>query len=101
MTEEKKDLCPVARICRYTDGTEVREGDRVRSHQAPGGMMSPATDINGNVIFKYGTAGVIDMTQEKFDRAVARGAAPGTLKLFGDDGFTYNLLGHVIERIEQ
>ena len=38
----------------YTDGTEVRVGDRIRYHQQFGGLMSPDS-INGDY-WNYGTA---------------------------------------------
>lgn len=66
---------------RYTDGTQVTAGDRVRYRQAPGGILPPSTE------WRYGTAVVSDHCS-------------GTLVLAADDGRRYNLLGHIIERVE-
>lgn len=43
-------------IALYTDGTAVQEGDRVRYHQRPGGMMAPASNLDGTVKWHIGTA---------------------------------------------
>lgn len=39
----------------YADGSLVLEGDRIRYHQAPGGLMAPGSDPDGN-IWNYGIA---------------------------------------------
>ena len=66
---------------RYTDGTDVHAGDSVRYRQAPGGILPPSPE------WKYG-------------EAVVSSHCSGTLDLAGDDGRTYHLLGHIIERTE-
>ncbi len=71
------------RIARYTDGTLVREGDRIRYHQAPGGML-PHGD------WRYGIA------------ARQRAADPTDPELYLlEDGRLYNLVGHVVERADR
>lgn len=43
-------------IALYTDGTPVQEGDRVRYHQHPGGMMAPESNSDGTVKWHTGFA---------------------------------------------
>lgn len=62
----------------YTDGTRVREGDRIRFHQAPGGLFPPGD-------WRSGVA------------AYLPGQSRGELFLLAD-GRYYNLFGHVVER---
>lgn len=62
----------------YTDGTQVREGDHIRYHQAPGGLLP-----HGN--WRYGVATYLP------------GSDSRELFLL-DDGHYYNLFSHVIER---
>lgn len=63
----------------YTDGTRVREGDSIRFHQAPGGLMS-----HGD--WRYGVAAYMPDSDS------------GELLLLSE-GRYYNLFGHVIERV--
>lgn len=63
----------------YTDGTRVQEGDAIRYHQAPGGLM-PHED------WRYGVA------------APSPHPAYGELVLLSESRH-YNLFGHVIERV--
>ncbi len=71
----------------YTDGTPVVEGDKVRYHQQPGGMMA-----HGD--WRYGVAAT-------YPEQVAN---PGKwqdaneLYLRDDKGSYYGMTGHVIER---
>lgn len=46
-------------IARYTDGTPVEEGDSIRYHQAPGGILPASTE------WKYGTARKYPHTPEQ------------------------------------
>jgi hypothetical protein len=65
----------------YTDGTQVQEGDPIRYHQAPGGLMA-----HGD--WRYGTA----------VRLPVRHMGTWELVLQDADGRHYSLYGHVIER---
>ena len=65
---------------RYTDGTEVSPGDRVRYRQAPGGLLAASPE------WKHG-------------KAVVSSHCSGTLDLAATDGRFYHLLGHIIERV--
>lgn len=69
----------------YTDGTPVAEGDRIRYHQAPGGLMA-----HGD--WRYGVAARLPESHQ------GRRFPINELHLLADDGFHYNLYGHVIER---
>lgn len=64
----------------YTDGTRVQEGDSIRYHQAPGGLMARGD-------WRYGVAAYIP-----WDSNYA-----GELHLLSEGRF-YILYGHVIER---
>lgn len=66
----------------YMDGTRVQEGDHIRYHQAPGGLM-PHGD------WRYGVA-VPDPDPNY-----------GELVLRADNGRHYGLFGHVIERAQR
>lgn len=61
----------------YTDGSRVGEGDSIRYHQAPGGLMPHGDWLYGVAAFPPDS---------------------GELCLLADDGRLYNLYGHVIER---
>lgn len=94
---------------RYTDGTLVDAGDRVRYHQQPGGLLSPETDVDGNVKWHYGTAETLpwyqepDIRERMLDRmATVGGVDPDELHCRYDDphfGSRYgHMAPHVIER---
>lgn len=64
----------------YTDGSRVQEGDRIRFHQVPGGLLPPGD-------WRYGEAAYMPGSESK------------ELLLKDDnDGRYYNLYSHVIER---
>lgn len=67
----------------YTDGTPVQEGDRIRYHQAPGGLMA-----HGD--WRYGVAVRLPVPHVDSWELVLRG---------NDDGRHYGLYGHVIETV--
>lgn len=67
----------------YTDGSPVREGDAIRFHQAPGGLM-PHGD------WQYGVAAYLPA---RYDHPSKE------LHLLADDGRYYILYSHVIERV--
>lgn len=69
----------------YTDGTRVREGDRIRYHQAPGGLMA-----HGD--WRYGIAAHLPDDHQNRRFPVSE------LHLLADDGRHYGLYSHVIER---
>lgn len=78
------------RVARYADGALVQEGDKIRYHQAPGGLL-PA----GNWV--YGTA-------RKFSRREDDDFSnPEELYLFlvNDRGLNryYGIVGHVVEPV--
>lgn len=77
----------------YTDGTPVQEGDRIRYHQAPGGILAPPMHFrNGEwTPWREGTA------------ARSRFTIFGEHELVLEDesGSQYGITGHVIERLEQ
>lgn len=66
---------------RYTDGSLVIEGDSVRYHQAPGGILPASME------WRNGTA--VTSKRFGFDSLVLE-----------SQGRKYNLFGHVIERVE-
>lgn len=70
----------------YTDGTRVQEGDRIRYHQAPGGLMA-----HGD--WRYGVAARLPESHQ------TRAFPINELHLLGDDGRYYHLFSHVIERV--
>lgn len=69
-----------SRVVTYTDGSLVKQGDKIRFHQAPGGIMA-----HGD--WQYGTAEYL--------------AHRGDVELFlYSGGRYYNLYSHVVERVE-
>lgn len=82
---------------RYTDGTFVRPGDRIRYHQAPGGMLQDSTTLE----WKNGTA-VIGRKRYSSDIAPSlwMQADPDVKGWGGSMGGIYGISGHVIERLE-
>ena len=60
-------------IARYTDGTIVKEGDRVRYHQRPGGLMSPPRNPDGSIKWHEGIAAKYPPYQERREELLARG----------------------------
>lgn len=64
----------------YTDGTRVKEGDRIRYHPAPGGIL-PHGD------WHYGVAAYMPDERRDSDELFLL-----------DNGRYYYLFGHVIER---
>lgn len=81
------------REARYTDGTLVQEGDSIRYHQAPGGILPPSVHYrNGErTIWKNGTA--VMSTRPILGEY--------ELVLEDEDGRHYMIVGHVIERQPQ
>ena len=77
-----------AALVLYTDGTPVQAGDRIRYHQAPGGML-PHGD------WVYGVAPHLPEEQR-----YRRGFAIDELYLLTDNGRMLGLASHVIERDE-
>lgn len=71
----------------YTDGTRVQEGDHIRYHQAPGGLM-PHGD------WRYGVAARLPEDRQ------SRGFRIDELHLLDAEGGYYGLYGHVIERVD-
>jgi hypothetical protein len=76
------------RPARYTDGTLVRHGDKIRYHQAPGGLLPPGAGADGD-IWNYGTA--VEVADGEVIIEVERGPYAGPWN-------RCNLHGHVIER---
>ena len=92
------------RRARYTDGSLVMEGDRIRYHQALGGLMSPDVDANGSM-WKYGTAVLLYQSDDERARAVANMQDVDELVIELDPGQNVwgrrcHLFSHVIERLE-
>lgn len=83
----------------YTDGTEVRKGDCIRYHQAPGGLLPPPSQ-NGQYLWREGVAMPHPQYQSPEERraAISVGMDPDELMLRDDKGYFYGLAGHVIER---
>lgn len=100
-------------IAEYTDGTPVGEGDSIRYHQAPGGMLPASTE------WTYGTARKFPHTPEQLERMEAYRLAqaakgygtmsdPDTLYLFTivhpdtpqERPAYYGIVGgHIVERV--
>ena len=72
----------MSRVPRYTDETLVAAGDKIRYHQAPGGLLPAGEWREGTAVTDPNLSGV-----------------GGTLIMEDDRGRRYNLLGHVIERL--
>ena len=98
----------------YTDGTPVQEGDRVRYHQAFGGLMAPPRHfINGEwTLWHEGIASKYPPHQERRDEMLAFIAREGygidpdelyckrTTPTGWAGGYGYGqMAGHVIERL--
>lgn len=87
----------------YTDGSLVQEGDRIRYHQALGGLMSPSVDANGSM-WKYGTAVRLYQSDDERADAIKRMHDVDELVIQLDPeyctvwGSRCHLFGHVIER---
>lgn len=97
---------------RYTDGSLVAEGDRIRYHQTPGGLMAPPSDGHGNIIWHEGIAAKYPPYQERRDEMLLRiekkgyGIDPDELHCKYDPGHGSGWGGeyghmapHIIERI--
>lgn len=91
-------------IARYTDGTAVQEGDHVRYHQDPGGLLAPATNHDGSTRWYEGIATKLPDYQERRDELLAAGYIdPDELHckffeptVWGDYG---HMAPHIIERL--
>lgn len=97
-------------IAYYTDGTPVQEGDRVRYHQQPGGLMSPETDRDGNIKWHEGVAAKYPPHVERREQMLATierdgyGLDPDELLLKRFERSSWGgeyawMAGHVIERL--
>lgn len=89
-------------IARYTDGAPVIEGDRVRYHQMPGGLMAPQRfwTSDGWAIWREGIAAKFPGHQERREELLTRGYIdPDELHLLGRDGRYYHMAPHIIERL--
>lgn len=97
----------------YTDGTPVAEGDFVRYHQTPGGLMAPPSNLDGSIKWDHGVAIKYPYSVEQRERMLARieregyGVDPDELHLYGKggwcnaDGYSYfHMAPHIIERWE-
>lgn len=92
----------------YTDGTPVNEGDRVRYHQTPGGLMAPATNSDGTIKWHTGTAVKLPWYQgaenaEKRASAIRAGIDPDELTCEYDTPSVWgggygHMACHIIER---
>lgn len=87
----------------YTDGSPVREGDRIRYHQAPGGLLPPPSDAHGNVLWTTGTAvhdSMLSVPPELRRKAELAGNPYQELVLRTEEGRKYMITGgHIIERV--
>lgn len=87
------------RIAKYTDGTSVQEGDRIRFKQASGGILPPSEE------WRYGVARPDRRNPEVQELHAAYAARMGIdfnrdeLYLF-DDGRYFNIVGHIVERAQ-
>lgn len=76
--QEESAAWKLTRIPRYTDGSLVVDGDKIRYHQAPGGMLPHGEFIYG----------------------VAKHHRDDDPELYLFDGHThYGIYSHVIERV--
>ena len=88
------------RIARYTDGTLVQEGDRIRYHQAPGGIFAPGD-------WRYGVAKKYPRTERELESMAAYNERHGVLSLDPDELYLfdgehhYNIVGHVVEAVSE
>lgn len=94
-------------IAHYTDGSAVQRGDRVRYHQTPGGILSPATNLDGTIQWHYGTAEPYPPYQERREELLTAYEQeswridPDELYCHGDDGHWYHMAPHIIEPVKQ
>lgn len=84
------------RVARYGDGTPVQEGDHIRYHQAPGGLMSPPMHFR-NGEFTPWTEGVAVMIERPTQSIFGK----HEIVLEDEAGRRYGLVSHVIERLPQ
>lgn len=78
----------------YTDGTNVKAGDRIRYRQAPGGVLPPSRD------WKHGVAAVFPPYQKPETAEIMRkfGMDPDELCLRTSEGRYFDIGGHEVER---
>lgn len=96
------------RIPTYTDGTEVKEGDRIRYRQTPGGLLPASPEWTEGIAAKY------PHTKEERERMDAFNLSQGYIALDPDELFLqtqkpngygtrtsyFYIYSHIIERIE-
>ncbi len=71
-------------MCTYTDGSHVKEGDKIRYRQATGGLLPAPREWTHGIAVPHPTS--IN--------------GPHTLLLEREDGRRFYLHGHIIERDE-
>lgn len=79
------------RTAHYTDGTPVKEGDRIRYHQAPGGILPPPMHYRNGELTPW-REGVATMSSHRI-------FGEYELVLEDEQGHQYGIVGHVIERL--
>jgi hypothetical protein len=97
----------------YTDGTPVQEGDRVRYHQCPGGLLPPESNPDGTIKWHIGTAAKYPPYVERREELQTFNAKQGYLALDPDElhckydvrsgwGGEYgHMAPHIIERLAE
>lgn len=76
---------------KYTDGTPVQEGDRVRYHQTPGGLLPPGD-------WREGVAVPYPYPEDRREGLIAAGVDPDELHVFDGEHY-YHAAPHIIERL--
>ena len=79
------------RTANYTDGSPVQEGDRIRYHQAPGGILPPPMHYRNGKRTPW-REGVATMSRRPI-------FGEYELVLEDEQGRHYGIVGHVIERL--
>lgn len=93
-----------ARTPTYTDSTEVKEGDKIRYRQAPGGLLPASPEWTYGVATTYPRSEGERERMEAFNRSQGYIALdPDELVLCADESYGkgkvyYNIYSHIIER---
>ena len=86
------------RIARYVDGTEVREGDKIKYRQADGGVLPPGG-------YRYGVAKKFPYSEREREAMMRHNEKigmlwldPEELHLFDGESH-FNIVGHVVHKV--
>lgn len=98
--EEKVEQFERTRIATYIDGSEVKEGDKIRYRQAPGGLLASSGE------WRYGVAFKRPIVPEELARIRAFNEKQGYVLLDPDELYLkegnrlYYIVGHQVEKVD-